>query len=187
MAKLENCNIYTTSYFNCEFDDEGNVDGFGGIGTCSLILNIFDKTYAMSDLESKNDEYRTGMRTSLWSIIIAMENILEELDENSYEGVKFTLNTDCLNSINMIKKIPDYKKKYGQDSTNWKNSRGEYIDGKLLEKIDNLKTKLRARCKNEELGDFELKYMKKADNLGYKFAREWAEEGADLDENNSSD
>ncbi|KAI5966574.1 uncharacterized protein KGF55_000884 [Candida pseudojiufengensis] len=183
MTKAKIFNIYTTSFYVPEYDDHGGTNGYGAIAVCSSDISHINRSFPVRKSNQKNKQYKpmTGRRICLLAVLKAMEEFIKVLDQNDYDykGVLFKLHTDSLNSIRLIRNIPMYLEKFGENPNKWKNSRRKKIDGDLLIKMDKLTKEIKKRSGKGELRKFELKFRSKKGIDDYKLAKKLAKETAE--------
>lgn len=160
--------------------------GYAGIGLYCPILRNLNYRYKILELEDCRANMQTPLRAKLWAVVKGMEALIKFLKDHPIDDVDFILICDDLTTVDLILDYgPSYMCNYGNDPSNWRNSKGLPLqDAHLIYKAMALNQTLECRC---GLQSFELTYQRKGfGKTGPSRAWSLAQEAADNEEKSSN-
>lgn len=157
-SKIE---LYTSGSFK---NKPGRSDNKNGIASASVSCaedSSFNQCHLLKDLDKNSKFVATPARAKLWSVVLAMREILKRIEGNwNYAYTVFTIIADDKNVIKYITEWgPSYRKDYGNQYKYWKGSYGQKIqDARLLNEAMKLHRRIHRCLDIRQIGGFYLVY-----------------------------
>ncbi|KAI5970364.1 hypothetical protein CANMA_000527 [Candida margitis] len=160
----ENVNVYVSGSYKNSPGGRDNHDGYAGIAVSCPVYPNMSCSQKLSELDHIRGFVVTPARVKLGSVVKGMQVILARLKIEQNKDIKFTLVSDCRNTVKYITKWGvHYVEKYGNKYSKWKNSKRKKVkDAKLLQTAMSLANQINANVKKKNLGGFELVYQKRS-------------------------